>query len=206
MARSAREAVDQLLHESRGPAQTAMLTRVLRALTEAMPHITEQEAGDLAVEESNYGVLLCLLEQPEVLAALRAQDHLAAARVRGLHARDALLAQEGGAIGAEEAATLLGISRQAVDNRRRAGRLLALTLGRRDYRYPLWQFTDDGVLPGLEEVLRDLAHVTPWMQAAFLLNGNYRLRHAERPLDALRRGDLQEVREVAQMYGVHGAA
>src|SRR5262249_20183375 len=106
MARSTREAVDQLLHESRGPAQTGMLTRLLRALTEAMPHITEQEAGDLAGEESNYAVLLRLLEQPEVLAALRAHDHLAAARVRGLRARDALLAQEGGTISAGEAATL----------------------------------------------------------------------------------------------------
>ncbi len=93
-----------------------------------------------------------------------------------------------------------------MDNRRRAGRLLALTLGRRDYRYPLWQFSEGGVLPGLETVLKALSRLTPWMQAAFLLNGNYRLPRAERPLDALRRGEVEAVREAAQMYGAHGAA
>src|SRR5947209_8125818 len=126
--RSTREAVEQLLGESKGPAQTALLTRLLHALAEVVPHITEQEAGDLAGEGSHYAALLRLLEQPEVLAALRASDPLAAARVRGLRAREDLLAQEGGAVSVEEAATLLGISRQSVDNRRRAGRLLALTL------------------------------------------------------------------------------
>ncbi|GAC1398347.1 MAG: hypothetical protein NVSMB65_16850 [Chloroflexota bacterium] len=203
---NARETVDRLVRERKGPAQTAVLTRLLHALAEALPQINEKEAGDLAGEASHYGVLLRLLEQPQVLAALRAQDPLGPARVRGLRAREDLLAQEGGTVSADEAATLLGISRQAVDNRRRAGRLLALTLGRRDYRYPLWQFTDGGVLPGLEEVLRDLSVVTPWMRAAFLLNGNYRLKDGERPLDALRQGEVRAVREAAQMYGVHGAA
>lgn len=202
---STREAIGRLVRESKSPAQMAVLTRVLHALADALPHIGAGEAGDLAGEASNYAVLLRVLESPEVLSALRAHDPLAAARLRGLRDRSVLLELEGGTITADEVAGLLGITRQAVDNRRRAGRLLALTLGRREYGYPLWQFNEHGVLPGLEDVLTDLSHVTLWMRMAFFLGGNYRLKDADRPLDALRRGEVAAVREAALMFGVHGA-
>jgi hypothetical protein len=52
----------------------------------------------------------------------------------------------------EEAARRLGISTQAVSKRVAAGALVALTRGR-SKRFPLWQFHEDGVLPGLGAVI-----------------------------------------------------
>jgi hypothetical protein len=106
-------------------------------------------------------------------------------------------------IGAE-VAKLLGLSRQAVDKRRRAGRLLGLSIGRRGFLYPTWQFTESGVLPGLEEVLEDLSDHDSWMQLVFMLTPDAWLDE-ETPLAELRRGNLDRVRIAAQMLGEHGA-
>jgi hypothetical protein len=107
---------------------------------------------------------------------------------------------------AEEVGGLLGgISRQAVDKRRRAGKLLALPAGERSWRYPVWQLeAEGGVLPGLEEVLRNFGVEDPWTRAAFLLGGNDRLS-GKRPLDALREGLVEDVARAARSVGEHGA-
>lgn len=47
-----------------------------------------------------------------------------------------------------QAAERLGVSAQAVSERRKLGRLVAVRHGR-EWRFPAWQFGDDGVLPGL---------------------------------------------------------
>jgi len=99
------------------------LTRGLRALTrmaEAMPPDALTEA---ATADSDYAVLVAALEKPTALAELQRHDPLAETRLRGLHERQRLLAAEGGVLSGEEAAHLLGISRQAVDKRRRLGRV-----------------------------------------------------------------------------------
>jgi len=88
---------------------------------------------------------------------------------RGREARKELLAAEGGVMSSSAVAEHLGISRQAVDKRRRSGRLLAVTAGKRGYVYPAWQFTEDGVLPGFEEVLADLSDHDPMMHVIFFL-------------------------------------
>ena len=139
------------------------------------------------------------------LAVLRQQDPLAPARLRGLREREKLLQVEGGTVGVDEAAALLGISRQAVDKRRRAGKLIGLTLGRRGYMYPVWQFSQGGTLPGLEEVLTELRGHDPWMQAIFMLSENTRLS-GQAPLHELRHGHVDDVRRAARMLGEHGAA
>jgi hypothetical protein len=114
------------------------------------------------------------------------------------------LAAEGGTISAPAVAELLGITRQAVDKRRRAGTLLGLPTGRRGYAYPVWQFADGGTLPGLTEVLAALAWAGPWTQVMFLLNHNVWLDE-RRPLDALRQGRRDAVVEAAHRYAEHGA-
>jgi hypothetical protein len=116
-----------------------------------------------------------------------------------------LLEAEGGALTAEEAARMLGITRQAIDNRRKRGTLLAVLLGRRGYRYPAWQFTADGVLPGLDRTLKALAEYSPWIQVSFFLNDNAWL-DGHRPIDVLRRGQVDAVINAAAQYGEQSAA
>jgi hypothetical protein len=71
--------------------------------------------------------------------------------------------------------------------------------------YPVWQFSQGGTLPGLEEVLTELRGHDPWMQVIFMLSENTRLSGLA-PLHELRHGHVDEVRRAARMLGEHGAA
>ena len=198
-------AVGRILDAGAGPVRAAFLARALNALARLTPEIGDDVLGDAAGAESDYGVLARALASPNALGTLLVDDPLAGARVRGLAMRQELLQRDGGTLTSEQVAAHLGLSRQAVDKRRRAGRLIGLNVGRRGYAYPAWQFSEGGVLPGLEAVLTSLSVHDPWMRSAFFLSGDPRLE-SERPLDELRRGNVEAVRRAAAGYGEHGAA
>ncbi len=80
-------------------------------------------------------------------------DEVVAARGAGQTAvNDALTVALDGALSREEAAHRLGISPQAVSKRLAARALVALSRGRTRW-FPAWQFYEDGVRPGLGEVI-----------------------------------------------------
>jgi hypothetical protein len=178
-----------------------------RALV-ALRQLVESAEPDALVEAtgapSDYGVLVEALGQPQVLERLRESDPLAPARLRGLRAKERLLTAEGGTLSAPEVGQVLGISRQAVDLRRKRGKLVGLILGRHSYAYPAWQFGPEGVLPGLVEVLAELERFDPWMQVMFMLGAND-LLEGQTPLAELRRGNMDEVRGAARLFGEHTA-
>jgi hypothetical protein len=145
--------------------------------------------------------LVDVLGRPEVLADLRQRDPLVAARLRGLRAKKQLLEAEGGVASGRELAQVIGITRQAVDKRRLAGKLIGIDLGKRGYAYPVWQIG----LDGMDAVLAELDEVDPWTQALFMLSANNWL-NGETPLAMLRRGELDEVLHAARLYGEQTAA
>ncbi len=205
VTRGLAEATARILKVGEQPLRAAFLARVLNALARLTPEVGDRILGDAAGAPSDYAVLLRALEAPDVVAALRRDDPLAAARLRGLEMRAQILEAEGGTLTAEVVSKLLGITRQAVDKRRRAGRLLALSLGRRGYVYPAWQFGPSGALPGFEEVLAEFQIRDSWTKAAFFLGENTYL-DGETPLVELRRGNVAAVRRAASAFGEHGAA
>jgi hypothetical protein len=135
----------------------------------------------------------------------RGGDLLASARQRGLDARAQLLVAEGGTLTVREVAERLCTVQRVVEERRRAGTLLALPVRRIPYVYPAWQFGSHGLLPGLEETLIALDIPNPWARAAFFLAKNVYLAGAS-PLAELRRGQVADVVRAAQAYGEHGAS
>jgi hypothetical protein len=167
--------------------RSAFVAWVLRTLV-------ENEISDLKE-------LVEVLERPEVLSDLRRQDPLAAARLRGLRAKKQLLEAEGGVVSGRELAQAIGITRQAVDKRRLAGKLIGIDLGKRGYAYPVWQIG----LDGMDTVLAELAEVDPWTQALFMLTANNWL-NGETPLVMLRRGEREEVLAAARLFGEQTAA
>jgi hypothetical protein len=181
-------------------AHAAFTARVLTALANMVEAADEEALIDALGASSDYDVLMQTLDQPQVLEQLRERDPLISARIRGLRARERLLAAEGGTYSVLEVADLLGLTRQAVDKRRKAGKLLAVTMGKQWHVFPAWQFVSSGVLPGLEVVLADLEGHDPWMKIAFLLSSNT-MFEGETPLNALRRGDIERVRTAAKLYG-----
>lgn len=132
-------------------------------------------------------------------------DLFAASRQRGLRTRAQLLEAEGGTLPLREVAERLGVVQRSVEERRRAGLLLAFPVRGIRYRYPRWQFGPDGMLPGFEEALMALETPNPWARAAFFLARNLYLDGAS-PLAALRRGHVVDVLRAARAYGEHGAA
>lgn len=205
VTRSVIEAAARALLAGAGPLRMAFLARALNALAVLTHEMGEPDLGNATGASSDYQVLLYALETPDALASLQKSDPLAASHVRGLLARSRLLEAEGGTISVDEVATILGISRQAVEKRRRAGRLIGLATGRRGYRYPSWQFGPNGLLSGLVEALHAIDVNDEWMRASFFLNGNAYLG-GESPLAELRRGHVADVIRAASAYGEQGAA
>lgn len=197
------EATTRVLQQTRKqPVKRIIMTRALNGLASLLELSPPEDVADAS---SDLEVLLRILEMPESVRVLSETDPLAAAKVRGLRAREQLLNVEGGVVSSEQAADLLHMSRQGIDKRRKKGQLIGLSIGRRGYVYPVWQFVQGGTLPGLESVLSELRDHDAWMQTAFMVNANTRLNR-ESPLAKLRCGHLEEVRQAAREYGNHGAA
>jgi hypothetical protein len=179
--------------------KASLADQMLRALVEVIESIGSSDQSEQA--HSGYAALLDVLEQPDLLGRLREDDPLAPARLRGLRMRERLLDAEGGTRSAAELATMLRVTRQAVDKRRRKGTLVGLDLGRRGYAYPVWQVG----LHGLSEVLGELREYDPWTQVAFMLSPNIWL-DGETPLRILRDGQVEPVLRAAMHYGEQTAA
>ena len=189
---------------SRTPLRRAFVSRGLRALLRLSDEMDEEAARVAVSAPSDVLALLSAMESAESIQ-FSSDDPLALARVRGIRERDRMLRLEGGVLTAEEAARGLRLTRQAVDKRRKAGRLLALPLGRRGFAYPAWQFTRGGTLPGLERVLAAFEERDPWMQAVFLLSPDPRCG-GRLPLSLLRIGEVEPVVRAARAYGEQGAS
>lgn len=181
--------------------------KILRLVREAVERLVENvpaSALERAAEASNGidALITALSELPPPDTARRGP--LAAAKLRGLRARHRLLEARGGTVGSSEVGEILGITRQAVHQRCKAGKLLGLETGRHGLAYPVWQFDERGVVRGLEETLIALDDASPWMKARFLLSRNVRLAD-KAPIDVLQEGRTTEVLEAAAAYGEHGA-
>ena len=185
-------------------AKAAFAARALDALADLAERTDEAALIDATGAPSNVAALIQALDRPEALIEVRRRDPLGPARVRGLRAQEWLLREHGGTLSAEQIGQALGISRQAVDKRRKQGLLIGLDLGRRGFAYPAWQIGDQGTLAGLPAALAELRDESPWGQAAFYLTSNVWL-DGETPLAALRRGEIERVREAARHLGDQAA-
>ena len=197
------EAASRIRGLAREPVRRIFLTRALNAAASLAETLDTPALSEAAAQRTDYSFLLRALEAPEIVKDLTDDDPLAEARLSGLRSKAFLVQAEGGTISADEAAEVLGLTRQGIDRRRRAGRLLALTLGRRGYRYPLWQFSGHGMLPGLEDTLRALDSFGEWARASWFINPNMDF-DGRSPLTLLRQGHSEPVIQAARRYGEMG--
>ncbi|WP_395707824.1 DNA-binding protein [Reyranella sp.] len=177
------------------------------AIVRLVDKASEQAALEALAAPDDVSSLVSFLASSEMarVLATEARDPLAGAIARGTAQRKSLVDAEGGTASAQEIADLLGITRQAVDKRRRKGALLAVPSGSNDWRYPRWQILEGHVLPGFERVMAAFEATGPWTRLHFFLSANERLAD-QRPLDALRLADIEPVIEAAAALGEHGAS
>ncbi len=100
---------------------------------------------------------------------------------------------------------LHGASRQAVDKQVRSGSLLALPGPDKQHFFPVVQFGGDGrPVHGLSAVREALPTDDAWAILHFLVNAHSSL-NGERPIDLMKRGDIEPVLAAARGLGNQGA-
>jgi len=173
--------------------RNAFRRRAEHALERLARSATLDELAQALEAPTDYGAVARALGGSAVPDAVLDLDPFADALARGAGERERLASRAGGLPSAAQAArTLGGISRQAVDKRRRAKQLLAVRVAG-DWRYPAAQFGADGTVPGaLSSVLAMASELGmgAWATLDFLLTPDAALGGLA-PMDALRRGGAE---------------
>ncbi len=185
------------------PMRKAFATRlheVVDHLAEAADPATIEEVLAMADAFSGLGVAM---QRVATLDAATVRDPLAAARVRGISARERLIERAGGLLRLGEAAERLGVTPQAVTGRRTRETILAVPMPNAEWVYPACQFTEHGLIPGLDGFLRAFRDADPWTRLSVLLapSSRYGGRTA---IELLRDGRVAEARSIAATYGEQG--
>src|SRR5262249_17154966 len=128
----------------------------------------------------------------------------ALALLRGKEISEADLKESGGSFTLQDVETLLGISRQAIDKKVQDDALLAIPGPHSRRRYPVVQFTTDGTVPGLQNVLKTLPSTNGWFRLNFLVTPDTHL-YGRRPVDVFREGKIEPGVMAAKAVGVQGA-
>jgi hypothetical protein len=193
-----------VLKEFNKTKHPAFCVRILRAVKDLETDLTSASIDEATAAPTDQLVMLEAVSSAPWVSELAAEDPIVASKLRGFELRQEMLNKSGGVLSSGKVAELLNVSRQAVDKRRAANQLLALTQGRRGYSYPSFQFEEGKTLDGLEQVLKTLSALDPWMQLRFFTSPHERLGN-ENPIEALRSGRVNEVVKVASVYGEQGA-
>jgi hypothetical protein len=194
-----------ILKQFRNTKHPAFCTRILRAVRDLESDLTGTLIDEATAAPTDSLVMLEALTSAPWVSELAAQNPIVASKLRGFELRQEMLKNAEGVLSSGKVAELLKLSRQAVDKRRAANQLLALTQGRRGYSYPSFQFENGKTLDGLEEVLGNLSALDPWMQVRFFTSPHERLG-SKTPIEALRSGRVSDVVRAASGYGEQGAA
>jgi hypothetical protein len=173
------------------PLRAAFLRRSIDTITRIAAHADLKILSEALAASTGFGALARVLaDTAPIEAALVDQDPLAPLVARNAEHRVQLLEAAGGALASTKVAQLLGVSRQAIEKRRRANTLLAVRIGG-DWRYPRCQFdeSEGTVVAGLSKLLDVFAEAGPWVALDFLLAPDEALGN-ETPMQRLRREGL----------------
>jgi hypothetical protein len=107
-----------------------------------------------------------------------------------------LIRTAGGLYTLSKVAAILAISEPLVEERRKAGELIAVRLAE-SYCYPACQFTPHGIVTGLPRVLAVMPVRHDWMRLEWLLIPHEALEGLS-PLEALKAGRLEDVIDIAR--------
>ena len=191
-----------------GARQALALTFLKRSvkMLERVSTSASLEALKCAVSSpTDVGGVASLLSDLAPLALdLSAIDPFVEAMARGTAIKLELLTNGGGGLTSSQVSSALGITRQAVDKRRLRRALLAVPTGSGEFVYPACQFTSDGVIPGLEEVLRAFQIQSPWTQLSVLIAPTPALG-GKTLIESLQSGAVEEAVAIAAAIGEQAA-
>ena len=188
--------------------RAAFQRRTLDALSRVTTRASTELLADALAASTDVGALAHLLGDSDALgSAVIELEPMAPLIARNAEHRLELLAAAGGVWSAAEVAAFLGVSRQAVDKRRQASKLLGLRQGG-DWRYPRCQFDEASheALPDLPKALAAFSRGGPWIALDFLLAPDQTLG-GKSPIEVLRRsGWTEDLARLARIEGGDGFA
>ena len=182
------------------PAGRALLERLTGAVVKRIEHVPEKTALDLLTRGTDAEMMVSFATTAEAFPELSTVriDPLSRARARGVGLRQQILMRDD-MLTLAEAAQALGLTPPAVNDRFRAGKLIALQAGARGRRYPAWQFEDEIIGAPLEAVLAVLKGLSCWTIYRFFTTPESTLED-ETPLEVLRRGDIEAALQAARLF------
>lgn len=182
------------------PAGRALLERLTSAVVKRIERVPEKTALDLLKQGTDAEMMVSFATIAEAFPELSTVriDPLAKARARGIGLRQQMLARDD-MLTLAEAAQALGLTPPAVNDRFRAGKLIALEAGARGRRYPAWQFEDEIAGGPLEAVLCALKGLSGWTIYRFFTTPDSALED-ETPVEVLRRGDIEAAAAAARLF------
>jgi hypothetical protein len=134
---------------------------------------------------------------PELWGRRPSAQQLAGAWEVGEQAQRAAMADVlADALTREQAAERLEITTQAISEQRKGGKLVALRRGR-EWRFPRWQFGDDGALPGLPELISAWPG-TSLALSLWAINGSPDLDGRAPSQEMIRRGGIERVLDLLE--------
>jgi Protein of unknown function (DUF2384) len=178
------------------PLREAFLRRSFDAVSRIAAQADLKTLADALAAPTGVGALAHVLANSAAIGTSVVDlDPLAPLVARNAEHRQETLTAAGGALSSTDIARQLGITRQAVEKRRRANTLLAVRLGG-DWRYPRCQFDNatGEVIAGLPKLLAAFPKSNSWVVLDFLLAPDNTLG-GETPLQLLRREGLTPVLE-----------
>jgi hypothetical protein len=180
------------------PVRAAFQRRSMDALNRIANEAPTESLAEALGAGTDVGALARILSDVEAIGpAISLLDPLAPLIARNAGHRLELLERCGATLTAEQAGKLIGISRQAIDKRRRSGTLIGLRQGG-SWHYPRCQFDEQRheVIAGLPRLLEAMPKSSPWVILDFLLAPDQTL-NGRTPLDVLRAegwtGDLDRL-------------
>ena len=183
----------------------ALLMRMYKTM---IPVISQQTKSDI--------YLLSSLDDTELTAAMLEQvirfkevpiSTEARLRLEGAKRFQQLIEEAGGTYDIQQVCEILNVGPDTVRKRVKKRQLIAISKGDH-YVYPVWQFTNNKVLNGLQDVLNVLVDDDATSQCVFMLTPLDNIEVALTPVDLLKRNkteDKEIVLAAASQHGVHGA-
>ncbi|GLX63283.1 MULTISPECIES: helix-turn-helix domain-containing protein [Proteus] len=151
--------------------RTAVLKRMANLTKELVEALAEKKSLTHALEMTDNELAKLIFEtQLERACEISPREQQKIARLNeGAIKFSEQLTALGGTCRTSQAAEILGVKRQTINNRLKANKLLAVKVGG-EYRLPLFQFDGNQLIDGLEEILVLLGDLSSTTKVSFLTN------------------------------------
>ncbi len=193
--------------------QQSLLKRINNIAVSLMPEFEDktQAMDAVTLDDGSLMQLLCSIQMEQ---KTRASDHemrKVRRRRENLEAFYKSLQELGGTLKVNDVADKLGITRQAVNVRVKKNQLIAFKQNA-DYIFPIFQFTDKGLVPGFKEIMNAFDEDTHPMLRLGVLKAPIQISEevSKTPIQIMQDGAKPEEMELAiraaRLFGSHVAS